>query len=177
MLEETKSKAAGWAAPPRSTEVRSAALPRELSLHLGLIALVLALTWAAYQSGSPVRMPAILSVPGLASGLNNVEDSERGPFRWTNGAATLCAVQAGRAARGVAEVTLAGDYALGLGTATAALRLNDGPPLPIALAPGLRRYRLLGGEPQPGPDLCVHVDSPAVRDPNKTATSACRSTA
>jgi hypothetical protein len=140
---------------------------RTLALQLALAALVLALTWLGFQTGAPIRMPAILDVPGLAAGLNNLEQSERGQFRWSDGDARICALQAGRGARSVAEVTLAGDYALALGSARVTLQLNDGPALPLTLAPGLRRYQLLGaGADQPGADLCLRVGGDAVRDPN-----------
>lgn len=148
-------------------EPRRAALLRALALQLALAGLVLAATWAGFQTGVPVRAPAILSLPGLASGLNDLEEGERGPFRWTDGAATICAAQAGWAARSVVEVALAGDYALALGTAEVTIRPNANPAPALSLPPELRRYRLLtGGDQQPGPDLCVSLVGAAARDPN-----------
>ena len=134
---------------------------------LALAVLVLAATWLGCQSATPVSVGPFLDRPGLTSGLNQLEPSPYGDFRWTAATARICAPAAGRATRSLIELRLAGDYALALGLTEAQLQANDGPPVALTLAPKLRRYQLLSGaEQQPDADLCATIRAAALDDPN-----------
>ena len=138
-----------------------------ISAVLALVVLVLGATWCGNQSATPIRVAPFLDRPGLTSGLQQLEQSPQGDFRWTANTARICAPQAGRAARSLVEVRLAGAYALALGLTEVRLQANAGPVVPIALRPELRRYQVLSGATQqPTADLCVTISAAAVTDPN-----------
>jgi hypothetical protein len=140
---------------------------REVVLHTVLLLVVLAATWIGFNTDQRTLVGVINPTLGVFSGVNRTEESERGTYRWTDGAATICLPQAGHAVRSLVQVTLAGDYALALGTTQAVLQPGHGPGVPIALQPGRRHYTLLhDGTAQTTPDLCMSVLSPAVADPN-----------
>ena len=138
-----------------------------VSAVLALVVLVLGATWCGSQNTAPLRVNPFLDRPGLTSGLHLLEQSPQGDFRWTTDTARVCAPQAGRAARSLVEVRLAGAYALALGLSEVRLQANAGPVVPIALTPELRRYQILSGvEQQPAADLCATISAAAVTDPN-----------
>jgi hypothetical protein len=151
----------------RADRTAGRAWVREAALHLILAALVLAATWLGFNTDQRTPVGAIDMPPGIAAGVNAPELSERGAYRWTDGAATFCLPQAGSAPRSLVSVELAGAYALALGTTEAVLQPGSGPGVPLALPAELRRYTLLTeASAQTGSDLCLSVLSAAVTDPN-----------
>jgi hypothetical protein len=151
----------------RAERASSRVWAREAALHAALAMLVLAATWLGFNTDQLTRVGAIDTTPGVVTGVNAPEFSERGVYRWTDGATTICLPQAGRAPRSLVRVDLAGDYALALGTTGAILRPGNGPGVAIVLPAGLRRYTLLTeGNAHSGSDLCLSVLSTAVADPN-----------
>ncbi|PDV96923.1 glycosyltransferase family 39 protein [Candidatus Chloroploca asiatica] len=142
-----------------------------LLIQAGLVVLVILLSWAGFQTDTPMRIPAISSTPGLYDGIQNLEESEAGIFRWTDGAGEVCVPHAGSAARSLVTTQISGAYALPLGIETATLRPGTGPGVTIALPPQPRHYTLLtGGDQQAGADLCLTIESPTVVDPNNNRT-------
>lgn len=138
-----------------------------VALALALAVVVLVATWLGFQSDSPTQVAAFQDRPGIASGLNNLELSPYGEFRWTQDTARICAAYAGWSARSVIELRLAGEYALSLGITQASIQANAGPSLPIMIAPKLRRYQILSGaDQQVGADLCATISAAAIVDPN-----------
>lgn len=145
----------------------SLAWVREAALHLLLAMVVLAAIRLGFQTDQLTAVGAIDTTPGIFVGVNAPELSERGTYRWTDGAASICLPQAGRAPRSLVSVQLAGDYALALGTTEVVLQPGSGPDVPVTLQADLRRYTLLtSAEAQIDADLCVSVLSGASTDPN-----------
>lgn len=138
-----------------------------LTAYLAVALIVVGCNWLIANTGQALMVTPASASGWLLVGLNRVEVSELGDFRWTDGNSRICAEGVGRAPRSLITVQIAGAYARSLGTETVTLSPGQAAPVTVALAPELRHYRLLtGADQQRGDQVCVHIQSSAVRDPN-----------
>ncbi|WP_245668754.1 hypothetical protein [Chloroflexus islandicus] len=148
-------------------EPRQLALVQALAAYVTIALLVLGLNWLVANAGQPLTVAPASASRWLLAGLNQVETGEWGDFRWTDGDSRVCVEGFGYAPRSLATVWLAGGYARSLGTETVTLVAGRAAPVTAPLAPELRRYTILTGvDQQAGADVCVTIQSAAVRDPN-----------
>ncbi|MDW8403074.1 hypothetical protein [Chloroflexus sp.] len=148
-------------------EPRRLALAQATAAYLTIALVVIGLNWLVANAGWPLTVAPASASRWLLAGLNQVETGEGGDFRWTDGDSQICAEGVGYAPRSLATVWLAGAYARSLGTETVTLVAGQATPVTVPLAPELRRYTILtGADQQTGANVCVAIQSAAVRDPN-----------
>ncbi|MCX7858671.1 MAG: hypothetical protein N2385_01160 [Chloroflexus sp.] len=148
-------------------EPRRLALAQATAAYLTIALVVIGLNWLVANAGWPLTVAPVSASRWLLAGLNQVETGEGGDFRWTDGDSQICAEGVGYAPRSLATVWLAGAYARSLGTETVTLVAGQATPVTVPLAPELRRYIILtGADQQTGANVCVAIQSAAVRDPN-----------
>lgn len=149
------------------SDTQKIALMRTGAAYLAITLLVIGINWLLANISQPLTLAPASASRWLLAGLNQVETSELGDFRWTDGESRVCVDGVGYAPRSLVHVRLAGGYARALGTETASLHVGQVAPVTVTLAPELRRYTLLtGSDQQPGAAVCLTIQSNAVRDPN-----------
>ncbi len=143
------------------------ALLQGVMAYLTIALLIVGINWLVANVGQPLTLAPASASRWLLNGLNQVELSEFGDFRWTTGESRLCIEGVGYAPRSLVSVRLAGAYARSLGTETVTLVAGHTMPVTVDLAPELRRYTLLTGiDQQSATHVCLTIQSNAVRDPN-----------
>ncbi|GIV90057.1 MAG: hypothetical protein KatS3mg055_2575 [Chloroflexus sp.] len=153
-----------WESLPTTYRVQ---LVRALAAYFTVILCVVGFNWLLANAGRPQTVAPASASRWLLAGLNRVEVSEWGDFRWTDGNSQVCVTDVGTAQRSLVTVRLSGAYARGLGVETVMLQAGVAEPIQVPLGADLRRYTLLtGADHQSGADVCVTIQSVAVRDPN-----------
>ncbi len=143
------------------------ALLQGFMAYLTIALLIVGINWLVANVARPLTLAPASASRWLMVGLNQVELSEFGDFRWTTGESRLCVSGVGYASRSLVSVRLAGAYARSLGTETVTLIAGRAVPITVVLAPELRRYTLLTGvDQQSATHVCLTIQSNAVRDPN-----------
>jgi len=150
-----------------SLELRSLSLARALAAYLAIALIVIGVNWLIANTGQSLTIAPASASRWLLAGLNQVESSDSGDFRWTDGESQVCFEELGLAPRSLVTARIAGAYARSLGIETVTLGAGRAAPVTVALAPELRRYTLLTGvDQQIGAQVCLNIQSNAVRDPN-----------
>lgn len=138
-----------------------------LAAYVTITLFVIGLNWLTANAGQPLTIAPASASRWLLAGLNQVETGEWGDFRWTDGDSQVCVEGVGYAPRSLVTVWLAGAYARSLGTNEVTLVAGQAEPVAVPLTTELRRYTMItGADQQAGANVCLTIQSSAVRDPN-----------
>lgn len=138
-----------------------------LAAYVAIALFIIGLNWLTANAGQPLTVAPASASRWLLAGLNQVETGEWGDFRWTDGDSQVCVEGVGYALRSLVTVWLAGAYARSLGTNEVTLVAGQAEPVSVPLTTELRRYTMItGADQQAGANVCLTIQSAAVRDPN-----------
>jgi len=142
-------------------------LIREISYHLSLLALILLTTLGGYQSRWPLVVTANDELPQAFEGFHQVEQSDQGAFRWTNGSGEIRLEQVGAATLRIFSLTLLGQGAVPLGINEVTLfDKRELAFIALPLYPQKRFYHVLLSQKRSNDDFWLTLASQTVKLPN-----------
>lgn len=157
-------------APPMGRAWLRRHLPPEAALPLLLMLIVVA-TVAGYNTPRTLRVAPGDETRQLFFGFHGLEQTDDGPFRWTDGLSRICLEQTGRLVSAALSVRLLGEGAHAIGRTTVTFLVNDRAIVEVPIQGVTRQYHMhLGDALATHDDDCVTIASAASPVPGDVRT-------